>query len=101
MTLEYYRRKKRNILIIKPEGWLDTRSSPSLEKYMNERYDEARQLILDFQKVEFISSAGLRVVMQAYKHMKDKGGLLVRNVCPQVMNVFSLTGYNHVLKIEE
>ena len=65
---------------MKPEGSLDTLSSPELEKYL---------------------SAGLRLVMQAHKAMKDKEGLLLRNVSPRVMEVFTLTGYVHVIRFEE
>ena len=71
-----------------------------MEKYLAERYSDIRQLILDLAGVDYISSAGLRVIMQAYKKMKEKDGLRLRNVCGQVMDVLKLTGYSHVLTID-
>lgn len=88
-------------LTVKPEGRLDTLSSRELEDFLQKRYETARQIIMDFEKVEYISSAGLRVLIQAYKAMKDKDGLLLRNVCEAVREVFTMTGYIHVLKIED
>lgn len=90
-----------DILTVKPEGRLDTLSSRELEDFLQERYETARQIIMDFEKVEYISSASLRVLIQAYKAMKDKDGLLLRNVCEAVREVFTMTGYIHVLKIED
>lgn len=90
-----------DILTVKLEGRLDTLSSRELEDFLQERYETARQIIMDFEKVEYISSAGLRVLIQAYKAMKDKDGLLLRNVCEAVREVFTMTGYIHVLKIED
>ena len=88
------------ILTVRPEGRLDTLSSGTLEKYLTERYNGIRLLILDLAGVNYISSAGLRVIMQAYKKMKEKDGLRLRNVCGQVMDVLKLTGYSHVLTID-
>ena len=93
--------KNGDVLTVKPEGRLNTLSSPELERFLQERYSSARQIILDLEKVEYISSAGLRVVIQSHKAMKTKGGLLVRNACPAVMEVFIATGFVHVLKFDE
>ena len=89
------------ILTVKPEGKLDTVSSPELEAYLKERYDGCRQIVIDLEKVDYISSAGLRVLVQAHKVMKDREGLVLRHVCGRVMEVLEMTGYVHVLRIEE
>lgn len=89
-----------DILTVIPEGRIDTLTSRDLEKFLYDRYDRAQKLILEFAGVEYISSAGLRVLVQAYKRMKDKDGIVIRNVCEDVMQVFTLTGYNHVIRIE-
>ena len=92
--------KNGDILTVKPEGRMDTLTSGTLEKYLAERYSGIRQLILDLAGVDYISSAGLRVIIQAYKKMKEKDGLRLRNVCDQVMEVLESTGYSHVLTID-
>ena len=70
-------------LVIKPEGRMDTLTSGDLERYLKERYDDCQKLVLDLEKVNYISSAGLRVLLQAHKKMKDREGLFIRSVCPQ------------------
>ena len=60
------------VLIAAPEGELDTLHSPELERFLASRYDQVRQVIFDMEKVSYISSAGLRVLIQAYKIMKEK-----------------------------
>ena len=74
-------------LAIKPEGRLDTLTSGDLERYLKEKYDGCQKLVLDLEKVNYISSAGLRVLLQAHKKMKDREGLFIRSVCPQVRDV--------------
>ena len=81
------------------EGWLDTQSSPDLGKEV-EGISEARALVLDFEKLEYISSSGLREVVAAYKKMKARGGTFsVVNVGSEVMDVFRLTGFDKKLEI--
>ena len=85
------------VLIAAPEGELDTLHSPKLERFLASRYDQVRQVIFDMEKVSYIS--GLRVLIQAYKIMKEKDGVLLRNVTsPQVQEILTLTGYARVLK---
>lgn len=81
------------------EGWLDTQSSPELGKEV-ENIQAAESLVLDFEKLEYISSSGLREVVAAYKKMKAKGGTLsVVHVGSEVMDVFRLTGFDKKLDI--
>ena len=62
--------------------------------------DAADELTLDFAKLEYISSAGLRVLLAAQKVMGKKGGMKLHNVCPEIMEVFEITGFSDILTIE-
>ena len=88
------------VLTVKPQERLDTLTSPEIDKFLADKYGAFRQIVFDLEKVDYISSAGLRLLVQAHKNMKDKGGVLMRHVCPQVIETLTLTGYVHVLKIE-
>lgn len=82
------------------EGWLDTQSSPELGKEINSLSD-IKNLILDFENLEYISSSGLREVVSAYKKMKENGGeFSIINVSSEVMDVFKLTGFDKRLDIK-
>ena len=81
-------------------GRLDTTTAPSLEKTINEDISETKCLILDFKGLEYISSAGLRVLLGAQKKMKQIGLMTVINVCENVMEVFEITGFADILTIE-
>ncbi|MDE6252490.1 MAG: STAS domain-containing protein [Lachnospiraceae bacterium] len=82
------------------EGWLDTQSSPELGKEINSLSD-VKNLILDFEKLEYISSSGLREVVSAYKKMKENNGdFSIINVSSEVMDVFKLTGFDKKLDIK-
>jgi len=82
------------------EGRLDTVTSPELEKELKASLDGVESLILDFSKLEYISSAGLRVLLSAHKTMSGKGGLKVTNVNEIVREVFDVTGFADILTIE-
>ena len=82
------------------EGRLDTLSSPELEAFLPKYYPSVTELILDMEKLEYLSSAGLRVVLQAHKAMEDHGKLLIRNANKIVKAVFSVTGFSGILNIE-
>ena len=82
------------------EGRLDTMTAPSLEAELNEDLKEAETLTLDFSKLEYISSAGLRVLLSAHKVMSAKGGMKVTNVNEIVREVFEVTGFADILTIE-
>jgi anti-sigma B factor antagonist len=80
------------------EGRLDTTTSPELENFLNAEMDNINELIIDCEKLEYVSSAGLRVLLFAQKKMKESMKLL--NVCDSVMEVFEITGFVDVLCIE-
>ena len=82
------------------EGRLDTNTSPELEAKINEVIGNANKLIIDLGNLEYISSAGLRVLLGAAQVMEGKGEMVVRNVTKAVREIFDLTGFNNVFKIE-
>ena len=82
------------------EGRLDTTSAPELEKELKDGMDGAETLTLDFSKLDYISSAGLRVLLSAHKAMCTKGGMKVTNVNEIVKEVFDVTGFADILTIE-
>ena len=82
------------------EGRLDTMTAPELEKELNQSLSGADSLTLDFSKLEYISSAGLRVLLSAHKMMNNKGGMKVTNVNEIVQEVFEVTGFADILNIE-
>ena len=81
-------------------GRLDTTTAPQLEAELKDCMDAADELTLDFAKLEYISSAGLRVLLAAQKVMGKKGGMKLHNVCPEIMEVFEITGFSDILTIE-
>ena len=86
-------------IILAPDGWLDTLSSPTLVEAVD-ALTEARELVLDFEKVEYLSSAGLRAVVAASKKAKDLGAAFaVVNVGPEVLSIFKMTGIDRKLNI--
>lgn len=95
-------RKERNgpkvMLFI--EGRVDSKTSAEAARNVEEATVEATELILDLKGVEYMSSAGLRVLLMAHKEMTKKGGLILRNVTEVVMEVLDITGMADVMNIE-
>lgn len=89
---------KNGVLIVSVEGRLDTTTSPEFENFLSERIDNINELIIDCEKLEYVSSAGLRVLLFAQKKMKDS--MKLQKVCDSVMEVFEITGFADVLTIE-
>lgn len=83
-------------------GRLDTTTAPQLEEQINENIENAEKLILDFKDLEYLSSAGLRVLLGAHKSFMKRGSgeLLIRNVNETINEVFEITGFLDVLNIE-
>ena len=98
MTIEI----KRNAdeAIIKIVGRLDTTTAPALDKTINEDVADVKNLVLDLKELEYISSAGLRVLLGAQKKMQKIGSMKVTNVREEVMEVFEMTGFADILVIE-
>ena len=82
------------------EGKLDTTSSPSLEKTLSENLEGINRLILDMSALEYVSSAGLRVLLSVQKTMSRRQGLIVRRPSQTVMEIFDVTGFSDILILE-
>lgn len=82
------------------EGRLDTLSSPSLEKELEEVLGTLTELVIDMEKLEYLSSAGLRVLLDAAQVMDEQGEMKVLHVNDAVMDIFSVTGFDEILNIE-
>ena len=80
------------------EGRLDTTTAPSLEKFIGENYDGKGSIVINCKKLEYVSSAGLRVFLSTQKQAKGK--MKLTNVCELVMEVFEMTGFVDILVIE-
>ena len=98
MTIEI--KKNAAETIIEIVGRLDTITAPALDKTINEDIGDAQNLVLDVKGMEYISSAGLRVLLSAQKKMQKIGSMKVKNVCAEVMDVFEMTGFADILVIE-
>ncbi len=87
-------------LTIALEGRLDTMTSPELEAELSKALPETESLVFDFTKLDYISSAGLRVLLYAHKALSGKGGMKVTHVNEIVQEVFEVTGFADILDIE-
>ncbi len=82
------------------EGRLDTTTSPLLEAELKRSVDGVTELIFDLEKLEYISSAGLRVLLAAQKVMNRQGKMVIRHVNDVIQEVFEITGFVDILTIE-
>ena len=89
-----------DVLTIALEGRLDTNTAPDLEKELKESTEGITELILDLEKLEYISSAGLRVLLAAQKTMAKKGGMKLIHVNDLIMEILDVTGFVDILEIE-
>jgi anti-sigma B factor antagonist len=87
-------------LTITLKGRLDTMTSPELEEALKESLEKVKELVFDFTDVEYISSAGLRVLLGSQKAMGENGKMIIRHVNEPVMEVFEVTGFTNVFTIE-
>ena len=98
MTIEIKRNAE--VTTIDIVGRLDTITAPELDKTINEDMADVKNLVLNFKGLEYISSAGLRVLLGAQKKMQKVGTMKLINVCEEVMEVFEMTGFADILVIE-
>lgn len=89
-----------NTLSIALEGRLDTTTAPKLEAELKQSLGDSTKLIFDFEKLEYLSSAGLRVLLAAQKVMNKQGEMIIRNVNEVISEVFEVTGFSDILTIE-
>ena len=98
MTIEIKKNAEETVLEI--VGRLDTITAPALDKTIAEDIGDTKNLVLDVKGMEYISSAGLRVLLSAQKKMQKIGSMKVTGVCQEVMEVFEMTGFADILVIE-
>ena len=98
MTIDIKKNSQETIIEI--VGRLDTITAPALDKTINEDIGDTKNLVLDVKGMEYISSAGLRVLLSAQKKMQKIGSMKVTGVCEEVMEVFEMTGFADILVIE-
>lgn len=99
MTIEEV--KEQDQLILKVKGRLDTTTAPQLEQATEEKLEGLQKLVLDFTALEYISSAGLRVLLGAHKAMKKQEGvMIVTGANEEVREVFTITGFADILNLE-
>ena len=92
--------KNDGCLTVIPDGRLDTTTAPQLEGELRTSLPGVTELVLDFTGLEYLSSAGLRVLLGAQKMMNKQGSMVVRNVNATIMEVFDITGFADILTIE-
>ena len=97
MTIES--KKDAGKLTLTITGRLDTSTAPKLEEELKASYDGVTELVFDLAKLEYISSAGLRVLLSAQKTMNKQGSMKVINVGEEIMEVFEITGFTDILNI--
>ena len=82
------------------EGRLDTATAPQLEAALNSALSGVTTLKFDIEKLDYISSAGLRVLLSSQKTMNKQGSMIISNVSPEVKEIFDVTGFTDILTIE-
>ena len=98
--MEIIKNKNNDALNITVNGRLDTTTAPELEAELKNSLDGIADLSFDFSKLEYISSAGLRVILAAQKTMNKQGKMAIHNVNDDIMEVFEITGFSDILTIE-
>ena len=93
--------QENNNLTIELEGRLDTITAPELEQELKGLLPGVEHLVIDLAATEYISSAGLRVLLSAQKTMNRQGDMLVKGANEVIMEIFEVTGFVDILKIEE
>ena len=92
--------KNNDSTVMKISGRLDTTTAPELEKVINDEGEVLKNLVLDFNGVNYISSAGLRVLLTAQKKMNVQGSMELIDVSEEVMDIFEMTGFADILVIK-
>lgn len=99
--MEIISKTEGNKVTMEFNGWLDTQTAPQLQEELSKLEDTVTSLVFDFAKLEYISSAGLRQVVAAYKKMASKDGFKIINVSNEVLDVFRLTGFDQKIRLEQ
>ncbi len=88
------------VLTVALDGRLDTVTSPQLEGELRTSIDGVTELVFDLSALDYVSSAGLRVLLSAQKVMNKQGKMVIRSVKPEIMEIFEVTGFVDILNIE-
>ena len=91
--------KEASTVFITLDGRLDTTTAQSLENEIRDKLGNASELIFDFAKLEYVSSAGLRVLLATQKTMNKQGSMCIKNVAPAVKDIFEVTGFADIISI--
>ncbi|MBO4435985.1 MAG: STAS domain-containing protein [Fibrobacter sp.] len=97
--MQIEKKVENSVMSIALEGRLDTMTAPQLEAEVQGKLDGVTELNFDFGKLSYISSAGLRVLLSAQKVMNKQGKMFIRNVCPEIKEIFDVTGFADILTI--
>lgn len=89
-----------NVCTLFIEGRIDTLTAPELEQAFIDNAENCEKMIFDFSKTEYISSAGMRVILVAHREMEKKGGLVLKNLSKNVESVIKMTGFSRFVTIE-
>ena len=92
--------KNEKMLTIALEGRLDTLTAPELEAVLNDALADTEELTFDFEKLDYISSAGLRVLLSAQKTMNRQGTMKVIHANEMILEIFEVTGFSDILTVE-
>lgn len=92
--------KENNKLTVALEGRLDTTTAPELETALQAVDEGITELILDFNGLAYVSSAGLRILLTTQKKMNKQGKMIIRNVCDDIKEIFEITGFLDILTLE-
>ena len=87
-------------LYVKAKGNLDFETAIEYGTTVKDEIDDIEELILDFAEITYVSSVGLRVILELYKQMKVQGSMKLRNVSDEILNLFQMTGFNKFLTVE-
>ena len=87
-------------LTVQMAGRLDTQTAPQLETELKEGLNGVKELVFDLKEVEYISSAGLRVLLYAQKVMNKQGSMVVKNASSEIKEIFEVTGFCDILTVE-
>ena len=99
--LKIEKKNEKEAIVFQLEGRLDTVTAPELEEELHKVLPEAKELVLDLEKLDYISSAGLRVFLSAQKIMMKQGSMKVTHVNEMIEEIFEVTGFADLLDIEE
>ncbi len=99
--MEIIKQLNNNELTLKLVGELNSFTAPELEEVIKNDLNNVQSLIIDFEKLEYLSSAGLRVLLVAQKLMNKQGKMALRHVNSSVMEIFNITGFSNILNIED